>query len=291
LRARRIPGEPRRFRTSAQVRACLGDDCKTVGSAYVGSNPTPATTQNRWSEPVSASSRRPERERSATPSAFAVRPDSCRSARWAVASAGRDGGATANTRRSFRPSACPARRVVRQTRFPGWRCGSGFTASCKGRHMARGPPCRSATTAVPASPFCRPTMGGVPGSAIKPGEGCYRWWLLGGRQRDALRADRRLFAYTPMCPVADRAAQNSQLCAARGRLWHAPDAAQIEGGVAHVSDGAGAISAGVPLGRRAEVAFEDCLGDRGAVPEGEELVGDCDDRERVGGAVHLDGGR
>ncbi len=28
--ARRIPGEARKFRTLAQVRACLGDDCKTV---------------------------------------------------------------------------------------------------------------------------------------------------------------------------------------------------------------------------------------------------------------------
>jgi hypothetical protein len=30
LQARRMPGEPGKFRALAQVRACLGDDCKTV---------------------------------------------------------------------------------------------------------------------------------------------------------------------------------------------------------------------------------------------------------------------
>jgi hypothetical protein len=36
---------PRRamIEASVQVRACLRNVCKTVGSAYVGSNPTPAT--------------------------------------------------------------------------------------------------------------------------------------------------------------------------------------------------------------------------------------------------------
>ena len=33
----------------SQVRDDIGDACKTVGSAYVGSNPTPATTQSRRS--------------------------------------------------------------------------------------------------------------------------------------------------------------------------------------------------------------------------------------------------
>ena len=32
-----------------QVTMLLAGDCKTVGSAYVGSNPTPATTQKRRS--------------------------------------------------------------------------------------------------------------------------------------------------------------------------------------------------------------------------------------------------
>ena len=34
-----------------EMRSCLGAPCKTVGLAYVGSNPTPAT-QNPRSDPV-----------------------------------------------------------------------------------------------------------------------------------------------------------------------------------------------------------------------------------------------
>jgi hypothetical protein len=40
---RRIAGEMVTAVTEGQVRAGIGDGCKTVGSAYVGSNPTPAT--------------------------------------------------------------------------------------------------------------------------------------------------------------------------------------------------------------------------------------------------------
>jgi hypothetical protein len=40
----RIRPEVRRGVAAVQVRACLHAVCKTVGSAYVGSNPTPATT-------------------------------------------------------------------------------------------------------------------------------------------------------------------------------------------------------------------------------------------------------
>jgi hypothetical protein len=39
----------------AQVKGMSADICKTVGLAYAGSNPTPATTQNRSSELVPAS--------------------------------------------------------------------------------------------------------------------------------------------------------------------------------------------------------------------------------------------
>ena len=42
-RRRRMAGEMFTAVTEGQVRACTGDSCKTVGSAYVGSNPTPAT--------------------------------------------------------------------------------------------------------------------------------------------------------------------------------------------------------------------------------------------------------
>ena len=42
-RRRRMAGEMFTAVTEGQVRACTGDGCKTVGSAYVGSNPTPAT--------------------------------------------------------------------------------------------------------------------------------------------------------------------------------------------------------------------------------------------------------
>ncbi|SRR5712691_5873452 len=46
---RRIAGEVLLAKTWAQVRACSGDGCKTAGSAYVGSNPTPATTSENAS--------------------------------------------------------------------------------------------------------------------------------------------------------------------------------------------------------------------------------------------------
>ena len=51
-RLRRIAGEVREDRASGQVRPRIGDGCKTVGSAYVGSNPTPATTQKSQVSPV-----------------------------------------------------------------------------------------------------------------------------------------------------------------------------------------------------------------------------------------------
>src|SRR5215831_2614850 len=43
---RRIGGEAVGAGTRPQIIAHIGDGCKTVGSAYVGSNPTPATTQS-----------------------------------------------------------------------------------------------------------------------------------------------------------------------------------------------------------------------------------------------------
>ena len=42
--ARLIAGEVGRLWASAQVRACFGAACKTVGFAFPGSNPGPATT-------------------------------------------------------------------------------------------------------------------------------------------------------------------------------------------------------------------------------------------------------
>src|SRR6266487_5309770 len=80
----------------------VGDICKTVGLAYVGSNPTPATTQNRSSELVFASFPSLSKKRSGHRVPFAALRSFCRSARRAESAPGRDGCATENTRRSLR---------------------------------------------------------------------------------------------------------------------------------------------------------------------------------------------
>jgi hypothetical protein len=66
--ARRIAGEVRVSMVELQVRIAIGDVCKTVGSAYVGSNPTPATRQDRRSQTVSATRTPRFWQRCATPS-------------------------------------------------------------------------------------------------------------------------------------------------------------------------------------------------------------------------------
>jgi hypothetical protein len=52
LRVRRIPGEPRKFRASAQVRTYLGDDCKAAGCA--SSVPEAIVTRRRDGLPRNA---------------------------------------------------------------------------------------------------------------------------------------------------------------------------------------------------------------------------------------------
>jgi hypothetical protein len=52
---RRIHGKTVWQSAFAQVKGVSADICKTVGLAYVGSNPTPATSQNPRSDLVSAS--------------------------------------------------------------------------------------------------------------------------------------------------------------------------------------------------------------------------------------------
>ena len=76
--------------------------CKTVGLAYVGSNPTPATTYSRRSKLVSASFPSLSRKRSGQLGAFARLRSFCRSARRAKSVPRRDACATENTRRSLR---------------------------------------------------------------------------------------------------------------------------------------------------------------------------------------------
>jgi hypothetical protein len=138
----------------------LGAPCKTVGSAYPGSNPGPATTQNCWSELVSAASQQPERERSATPPAFATPRGSCRSARRAGAWPWQDCSAPANMRRSFRLSRCRTRRVshgqkrLRIRAGPRRRArqsGSRLTASGNGEQLNHAP-------AAAALPVRRPPL-------------------------------------------------------------------------------------------------------------------------------------
>jgi hypothetical protein len=55
--ARRMAGEVGAAKTYAQVRSGMGDDCKTVGSAYDGSNPTPATTSENGPWPAHIAAR------------------------------------------------------------------------------------------------------------------------------------------------------------------------------------------------------------------------------------------
>ncbi len=67
--------------TEGQVRVCIGDGCKTVGSAYVGSNPTPATIRNARSGTLCVVWQGRNWERCATSSAGVVRSGLCWSAR------------------------------------------------------------------------------------------------------------------------------------------------------------------------------------------------------------------
>ena len=72
--ARRIAGEVWKRAIQRQVKTQIGDVCKTVGSAYPGSNPGPATQKPR-SEPVTrncVTGSCAERERSVTPPAVPV---------------------------------------------------------------------------------------------------------------------------------------------------------------------------------------------------------------------------
>src|SRR6266700_6341514 len=80
--------ENRAASTFTQVKGMSADICKTVGLAYVGSNPTPATTQNCSSELVSAAFPSLSRKRSGQPGAFAGLRSFCRSARRADERAG-----------------------------------------------------------------------------------------------------------------------------------------------------------------------------------------------------------
>jgi hypothetical protein len=65
---RRIRGESHVARTFAQLTDLLADICKTVGLAYVGSNPTPATTHSPSSDCVTKIIWCAQGERSVTPS-------------------------------------------------------------------------------------------------------------------------------------------------------------------------------------------------------------------------------